>query len=309
MYMSIERALTEEPRLDSVYINEFYPYGKGEKNCIVRVPRTEEGKGGVNWIFEDIGDDYDELTDDRPADEFIYDADSYRVEFEDFKEKFKTEFPEVNIYSKEIDILYTQYKTASQNIDCTGVVQLSDVDRFATTSLFRYIPPEGMYLPLCLESYYNSLQRVLPELSLDYVGLKKLHASYLKDGFSIDDIQKEDLYSANELDNCIDLESAIKFVEDGLRDVRALKDADILAVHRGEENPKIRVEFDPYFDFMNDYGFRESEARKLLVYSKGLVDKWQDKVRQESGVYEDNIYFLYSVQPNGRGASVYRSPF
>lgn len=307
MFMTLIRALKEEPAMDSVYINDFYPYGKGEKACIVRVPKSQEGNG-VNWIFEDIGNDYDELTDGAPSDEFIYDSESYRLEFEDFKDKFKNEFPDVNIYHKEIDVLYKQYKIASQSIDCTGVVQLSDVDRFAQATIFTYVPPEGMFLPLCLESYYNSLQRVLPNLSLDYVGLKKMHECYLKDGFSIEDIEKEDLYTANELDKCIELDSAVDFVEDGLRDVRALKDADILSVHRGEESPKVRVEFDPYFDFMNGYGFRESEARKLLVYSKGLVDKWQDKVRSESGISEDTQYFLYATHSNGR-VSAYRSPF
>lgn len=308
MYMTIYRALTEEPGMDSVYINEFFPYGKGENVDIVRIPKTEEGNGKF-WLFDDIGDDYDELTDGGPSNEYIYDAESYRAEFEDFKDRFKSEFPDVNIYSKEIDVLYSQYKQASRYIDCTGVVQLTDVERFATTSIFRYIPPEGMYLPLCIESFYNSIHRVLPEVSLDYITLRKLHESYLKDGFSEAYEGKEDLYNANELDNITDLDSVVDFIEDGLRDVRTLKDTDILNVHRGEESPKVRVEFDPYFDYMNSYGYRESEARKLLVYTKGFVEKWQNKLRDELGFSEDRTYFVYGVQVHNSGASEYRSPF
>lgn len=305
MYITIERALREEPSMESIYINEFYPYGKGENECVVRVPRSDEDNG-VNWIFSDI-DAFDELTDGGPSNEFIYDAESYRLELEDFKDRFRMQFPNVNIYSKEVDILYAQYKAASKNIDCTGVVNLSDVDRFAKISLFRYIPPEGMYLPLCLESYYNSLQRAIPELSIDYIGLRKMHECYLKDGFN--DVDRDELYNAEELDNCIDIEEAIDFVEDGLRDVRSLKDSDILDVHRGCEGPKVRVEFDPYFDFMNRYGFRESDARKILVYSKGLVGEWLNKIKQENGITEETQYFLYAVQSSEREASNYRSPF
>lgn len=311
--LSQKMAYYSSPAGIKILVYDYFP----NINNQTFVPASYRNINEVKTSFEYVNGYLNQSGQGLPPVSLLSESD-YEIQLNSFVTQLTNLIPGYEIITKSVREMYNAYKLASMKEGIIGVVGLEVGLLFDATTLFTYVPPEGVNIILDKESYIRALNRTFVTISFSQASYNLLYEKYLTGmGYDVrqygEPVLEDGLYNVLKNARSIqDLASIIGAATPPDITVNEISDA-----VKGDalKNPILYQRFAVYLDNMRmNYGIRDNVALPLLTYHPLVAGVYQHRANKTIGIdisetYVTNYYTIDRFyQREEHDLAVYNNP-
>lgn len=281
------------------------------------VPASYRNINEVKTTFEYVNGYLNQSGQGLPPVSLLSESD-YELQLNSFVTQLTNLLPGYEVITKNVKEMYNAYKLASIKEGIVGVVGIDVGLLFDATTLFTYVPPEGVNIILDKESYIRALNRTFVTVSFSQAAYNMMYEKYLTGmGYDVrqygEPILEDGLYNVLKSSTSIqDLSNIIGSATPPDITVNEISDA---VKGEASKNPILYQRFSLYLDNMRMvYGIRDNVALPLLAYHPLVAGVYQHRANKTIGIdisetYVTNYYTIDRFfQREDHELAVYNNP-